>query len=477
MTFILKNLAAKWAKLKILDSLAPKSDEAPFIGPTEPFITLGATRDYGIPVRFSYAKESPHFLLVGQQGIPKETIGYALLEQQTKNKGGWVAIEAGCDPIGRNRLWGFAKAESREKDFYELNFSGNEWSHSFNPLIGGTAQSSVEILMVVGDAVKVEGTSALHRKSFVRAAVETVVSALHSANQRYTFEDIRLLFQSKPLLRHLESLVPSGAVRDALTVFIKAQGKTLNVDFKDFRHRIQMLSQGINPGIFNTYTPDISLFDILANDKMLAIQLDWASSPEVAKLLGQMVMCGLAQAGEQLLSTDRSETLVCPLVFANCIENYETEAVYTLFKQAEPAKIWLMPVICGLSFNGNISARLEQTLAQNTGTKIFFKLGGPDEAKSAAEFIENNGVADGRRVIPDEVLNLGMREAIVASGSSRYHIAPALASDELRKNEVSDYPYRFNHLSKLKLIANEEGPSDSHVEFRGQEWLSKLGEA
>lgn len=476
-------LGAAWFAHRKAASLLDRSDtdsREGFIVPSDATLgehmghnglRFGYTRDNALPVDIPNSFLVRHSALIGQSGVGKTTLGLYLLWQQAIRGGGWIFIDAKLDAETRNQLAYMMALLGQSDNFYVLNVDDPENSNTYNPILAGDPDEvSSRLLNLLPSAENNPGAD-YYRQS-ANHALTVLVGALKAAKHRYHFADLAIMLQSAKAMEQVERMVPPGPERMNVQVFLDQfrkrdkHGVSIDVDrikqvLGGMSGRIAQFAQGKFGRVFNTYTPEIDLTDIVLNGKFLYVMLPTMGKDAAALNLGKMILSDLRTAVHNVQGVKKYLRPSPPfLVFADEMGSYVMPGIARLFEQARSAQICMLPAFQSFANLSVVSPDFADMIVQNTWNKIFFKFASKDSPEVAAEIIgktkryayslsrsENEGASaqalratpqasssqsggmseswrqtEEYRITPDQLKSIGMGEAFVMSGSRIFHI-------------------------------------------------------
>lgn len=461
-------------------SLVNRDATEDFILPSDPLfartigeggLRIGYTRDNEMPLDIANDDLVRHFAIIGQSGVGKTTLGEYLLWQQAIRGGGWLMIDAKLDEGTRNKLAYMASILGAEDSFYVLNVADPSKSNTYNPVLrGGPDEVASRLLNLIPSAENNPGAD--HYRQSAMHALTVIIGALQAAKKRYHFGDLAVLLQSGPALLDLKRLVPPGFAQNALNLFLEKferptkDGIILDTDkIKDtlggMAGRIALFAQGKFGQVFNTYTPEIDLTDILLNNKFLYVMLPTMAQDTAALNLGKMVLSDLRSAVANIQALKENLRPWPPFtILADEMGSYVMQGIARLFEQARSANICMMPAFQSFANLAAISPEFEDIIIQNTWNKAFFKFGSKDSPEKAADIVgtyrkfsrslsasqsqgvstqaanmgpqgsssDSGGIGESwreveeYRISPNQLRSLGKGEAVIVSGPRMFHI-------------------------------------------------------
>ena len=440
-------------------------------------IRFGYTKDNAVPLDIANGFLQRHTAIIGQSGVGKTTLGEYLLWQQACRGGGFIFIDAKLDAATRDKLDYMMKLLGREDEFYVLNVDQPENSHSYNPILRGDADEvASRLLNLLPSAENSPGADFFRQQA--NYALTVITGALKSANRLYNFSDLAILMQSDRALESLLRLPIAPEARMTLEVFLNQfrkkdkNGTAIDIDkvkttLGGMAGRIAQFAQGKFGQVFNTYTPEIDLTDIVKNNKCLYVMLPTMGKDQAALNLGKMILSDLRTAVYNIQGLHPDDRPNPPfMVFADEMGSYVMAGIARLFEQARSAGICMIPAFQTFANLRAISPDFEDIIIGNTWNKVFFKFASKDSPETAAEIIgktkkyvkslsmsasegssaqslratpagsaSNSGSVgeswredEVYRVEPDHLKSMGMGEAVVISGARVFHIRTPMLS-------------------------------------------------
>lgn len=456
-------------------------------------LRFGFTKDNAFPLDIENGNLQRHTAIIGQSGVGKTTLGMYLLWQQAVRGGGWLFIDAKLDADTRDQLAFMMSLIGRADDFYVLNVDQPFNSNTYNPILKGDADEIASRLLNLIPSSENNPGSDYYRQS-ANHALTVLTGALKAAKYRYHFADLAIMLQSARAIGELERICPPGPEKMNLQVFLdqfrKKSKEGVQIDVSRIKEvlggmsgRIAQFAQGKFGQVFNTYTPEIDLTDIVMNNKFLYVMLPTMGKDTAALNLGKLVLSDLRTAVYNVQAVSKTERPWPPfLVFADEMGSYVMPGIARLFEQARSANICMMPAFQSFANLNVVSPDFADIIIQNTWNKVFFKFGSKDSPEMAAEIIgkskryiesmtasesqsssgqttrtnptgsDSEGGNLGRswresedfRVTPDQLKSMGMGECVAISGPRMFHLrTPMLNFPKVPKYKAIRHPVKM----------------------------------
>ncbi|MCC5611593.1 type IV secretion system DNA-binding domain-containing protein, partial [Nostoc sp. CHAB 5834] len=378
--------------------ILPSDENFGLFMPSKKGLRIGYTQDNAQPLDIEDNFLQRHTAIIGQSGVGKTTLGEFLLWQQASRGGGFIFIDAKLDADTRDKLALMMKLLGRADDFYVLNVDEPHNSHTYNPILRGDSDEvASRLLNLLPSAENSPGADFYRQQAMY--ALTVLTGALKAAKRRYHFSDLSILLQSDRALESMLRLPITPQARMPLEVFLNQfrkkdkTGSVLDVDkikntLGGMSGRIAQFAQGKFGQVFNTYTPEIDLTDIVMGNKCLYVMLPTMGKDQAALNLGKMILSDLRTAVYNVQGTKKALRPNPPfLVFADEMGSYVMQGIARLFEQARSAGICMIPAFQTFANLRAISPDFEDIIIGNTWNKIFFKFASKDSPETAAEII------------------------------------------------------------------------------------------
>ncbi|GAB6035396.1 type IV secretory system conjugative DNA transfer family protein [Galenea microaerophila] len=465
-------------------------------------LIAGYTKDKQKPVVIPYQFLNRHMALIGASGVGKTNLGMVFIHQQIVKGGGAIFIDAKLDVDTRDALGYMMKSIGREDDLYILNLDDPQHSNTYNPLLEGDADDKASRVMNIAPSAE-NNPGADHYRQTANHALTVLFGAMNAINTRCDFNDLTILLQSSKAIEDLLRRLPPSPERMALDVFLDKYRVKKKVDDKwvhevdttklkdalgGMAGRIAQFAQGKFGQIFNTYTPEIDLTDIIKNNKVLYVMLPTMSKDVAALNAAKMILSDLRAAVyniQQLPKQERPNPKF--LIFADEFGSYIIpSSASRLFEQARSANIILMPGFQSLGNLSEASPEFADILMQNNWCKAYFKFGSKKSAQEVSESfgkgktfvyshsqnesnaestvalkpnpqfnaVDGDGMGESWReqeaekISLDKLMGLGFGECILTIGPRMYHIqvpeikTPITEVKGKEREKYVFYPYK-----------------------------------
>ena len=366
-------------------------------------LLFGYTADEGKPVYISYDFLMRHVWILGQSGVGKTVLGTNLMFQQIVKGGGLLFIDGKMNGDDLQTMYQICKWAGREQDLLVINPGKPELSNSYNPILYGDADEVASRLLSLIPSSEDSPGADFYRQS-TKQAITTLIAALQETGLAYNFMDLSILLLNGKALLYVESLLVRDKTDSPITnqyrLFLDRYKTvsnkgvtTIDVDrLKDIlggmAGRLYDFGTGTFGEVLNTYTPDVNLFEAIRANKVIYVMLPTMGKNEQAQNFGKMVIGDLRTALSWVQALPEAQRPNPPfMVFADEAGSYVSQSWPRMFEQARSARIWLMPATQTQANFEAISKELEQMIIGNTWTKVFFKIGTPESAETAANII------------------------------------------------------------------------------------------
>lgn len=435
-------------------------------------IRLGYTLDTGTPLDLPNDIQARHMEIVGMTGVGKTVLGEWMLWQQMCRGGGFLFIDAKLDRGTRDKMAYLAKLCGREDDFMVINVAEPHNSHTYNPIIDGEPpEVASRLVSLIPDTSNNPGAD--HYRQQANMALTTVVAALKASKRLYHFGDLSVLLQSPKAIEELLRLPPPGSAEarnlnvfvDAFRSFNKDTGVSFDMrkikdTFGGIAGRVGQFASGNYGKVFNTYAPDINLYEAIRQNKLIYVMLPTMAQSVAATALAKLVVSDLRSACAKLQDLDEHLRPRPPfMLFADEFSSYVEPSVAEMLQQARSAGLFVILAVQAIANLRTVGEDFAEKVAQNCLSKVFFKFASED-AENASNIIgssikyteslssggsegesspfvqlgpqiqESDSVSlsaqyretDTYRVSPDQLRSLNRGECIIYSNSRVFHI-------------------------------------------------------
>lgn len=359
-------------------------------------LLIGYTTDKGIPIGLYHDIMTRHISIVGQSGTGKSVFNRAFLFQHALTGGGLMHIDGKNDDGDFLAFYSLMCSIGRKDDVLVIDFDNPEMSNTYNPILyGDSDEVATRIVSLIPFSENSPGSD--HYRSEATIALTTFVAALQKAGLAYSMIDLALLLMSDKALIELDEKLTeideyaeeTINYKTLLSKFIR-KGKidtiALKAMFGGVGGRIFMLGTGKFGQVTNSYNPDVKLFDVITQNKILWVKLPTLGKTEAANAFGKILVSDLRTAVSWVLKLPDHKK-PSPLFLASMDEagSYVNDNWGRLFEQARSARIVMMPAVQTNANYKKVSDELLSIVEGNTWNKIYFKVGDIDTAKRVVE--------------------------------------------------------------------------------------------
>lgn len=394
-----------------------ESDKAPRKGDGEfpdmrDGVTLGYCVNSGERVTIPWDDWMRHAGIHGASGVGKTVLGEWIMAQQIRAGGGLLWVNGKLDPDGLTFLRNACAMAGREDDLLVINPGDPDLSHTYNPVYYGDPDECADRIMGLLPSTESNAGADFYRQN-AKQALTTLISAVQKTGKPYNFLDLTMLLMNGTLMTALITSLDVAASNSygakkeeiaqaghELSIFLdqymqtnKDGVKTLDMKrikevFGGIAGRLHTFGTGNFGKITSSYDPDINLFEAVRNNKIVYAMLPTMGKNEAAKNFGKIIIGDYRTVVSWIQDLPENERPWPPfLSFFDEAGSYITPAFSTMFEQARSARMVLCPAVQTLANYDAISVELREMIIGNCWTKVFFKIGTPDSAESAATMI------------------------------------------------------------------------------------------
>ncbi|HIH2749853.1 TPA: hypothetical protein ACYLN4_005650 [Burkholderia lata] len=381
---------------------------------------------------------------------------YALLDQivaQQVARGGAVLIfdsELHAE-IGSHlqvSLQRFASDLGRGSDVRAVDPLMPRLSHTYNMFFDSSADAAVEKALSLIPSTENNPGAEYYRQQ-AGGAIKVIAAALNQAGIAYTPVDLAMFLMQEDAIEALRDEArekypdskETAALENWLDAF-QSKGKSpryLKQICGGMSGRLYMIGQGRLGRVFNTYRPEVTMRDVLDNQRLAIFQLPTGGKFDLSTLLRKMVLIDFRRA---VLEKGRPGETVPPLVIFNGKDMLGAEVAGVLedLRMGGVAAWIAAPSV----------ADADERILAKTWTKFVFNLAGSQEHQHLLPFADEG-------FTPSQFDSLRERECVLLNPTDTDWVVsvPAIERDGLRRHEF------FGHVDAGEddLTGQEEGAS------------------
>ncbi len=402
-------LSEPWRKQHILSStLKIRSDVSPMDFDHEENMKgmlLGYTCDGGKPVVVPDELLTRHIFIGGQSGVGKTVAASLLMYQQIQRGGGLLFIDGKVDQDNINQLYHYCCFAGRPQDLFVINPDDPNNSNTYNPVLYGDADEKADGLLQLIPSTESNAGADFYKQE-AKQALTTLIRALQTARKAYNMIDLTVLLMNSNALLELEKDLKSRAPNsDALSEYAlfldkfrvppSNQNPLGGIDMKKLKDvfggiggRLYSFGTGKFGQVMNTYTPDVTLFDAIMNNKIVYFALPTMGKDTTARNFGKLIIADLRTAISWIQKLPQDERPDPPfLAFCDEAGSYVNESWSRIPEQARSARVFFVPATQTAANFKAISDELFEMVIGNAWVKMFFKIGTQASALEYAELI------------------------------------------------------------------------------------------
>jgi len=381
----------------------------------------------GNPLFVSDSELNRHMVIVGQSGSGKTVCIENILWQQIRRGGGAIFIDGKLDDDTYMRMKKMMHAAGRMDDFLVLNPDNPEISHTYNPMMAGDTESKVSRIMATYGEIK--GGASEHFAAMNATGLTVVINALHRLDMGFNFKDLSVIMSSPQAFLELFKLLPEDCPEkvDLATYLEQMTTTTLTgqkeINLKKFKEnlggiaaRLTTLAQGAVGEIFNSYAPEIDIYECITRQKVVYVMLpSMEKSQTTAKYIAQFMISDIQSAIARVQKLPAHEKPRIPyLLLFDEFGAYATPASSVIWEQARSAGICACAAFQTFSSLQNLGRDFMNKIMGNSMIKIFYALRDSDS--------------------PDLAANIMGYKEVIESTSSHETIEKETASEKIKKD-------------------------------------------
>lgn len=371
-----------------------------------------------------------HGVILATTGGGKSVLMKGMIEQIMILGGGGLFIDGKGTAEFAKEIYGIAAAYGREDDFYHINFLDMDNTHTVNPLLSGSAIAIFEILssLLKGE----ENEWKAKQKEFMKCILKLLVWKRDYENLKLDFgilaeyltlaklvEEALIYRKYAKKYGDIEDFIQfvSGSIALPYDKFLSdtseefathVRKEATNVDLQGvydasmsaqaWRDPVTNLKSNYGK-VFNTQTPDISMWEAVQRNKIIFVTLPTMASDDTPKELGKLILGLIKGVADEKArkAKDPDIPFVCML---DEVGSYIVEGFGRLMSKSRALgiSVWLIFQsfaqldIVGKMLSGQSSER--QEAMGMIGTHIIMKCTDPEATKFYQDFAPKRTVME-----------------------------------------------------------------------------------
>lgn len=340
-----------------------------------------------------------HTMLMARSGSGKTEFLKSMYYQQALRGGGKMIMDGKLDYDFLDALYSLSRACYRESDFRVINIENAEISHTYNPLLRGSALS---VASRIGATIETgENASAKHFKTMGTNLLASIIGCIQAQKKAFNFLDLFILMTNPSAMDWLSKNTPPGEARDFFHIQLSsyrnpaAKGGGVNIDLNRLlvqvggvAGQLYQYSMGDMGKVMGDYSPQVDLLDCIDQGLLLYVMIPRLEISESAQAFARMFFSDLGSSIGVIYKRPKEELPFIPYeVDMDEFGSYAPATAGLLFEVARGARIAMSPAF---QTKANLELNGEDFVTQivgNTENKIMMQLGDPETQEFAAEII------------------------------------------------------------------------------------------
>ena len=325
-----------------------------------------------------------HTQIIGttNAGKTESVIGPWAIQDIFQGKG-FIIIDGKADKDLLNKLWAYVVKSGRQKDFRLISLSHLEYSHQFNPLIGGTAE---EITERVFNSFEFENP---HYRSLQFEVMGQVMRIFEDAKVTPTFQRLHLVI-SKPLaLEKLGDKCKSENLKSWIQYYKGLSATERETRTSGLLAAISHFSFGKTAAIFNSGEQALTIDEALEKNLIVYFQLPVLLSPFLGKATGKLVLQSLQSAvANRHRSLEKNNQFFS--VFLDDFSEYLYPGFVSVLNKSRSANVGIVFAHQALGDITALGDSIANSIMTNSNIKVFMRGNDPDSAEYFSKVIGTN---------------------------------------------------------------------------------------
>ena len=374
LLFISSYAIFKIAKFKFEQRKQRKEKEDAILGKTSDSVFLGTTAE-GEDVNLKPRQRGMHGGVIGttNAGKTESTILPVAIQDMEQGRG-YILIDGKADSPLLDKQYAYAVKFGRAKDFKLFSLSNIAESHSFNPLIGGTAE---EISERVFNSFEFENP---HFRSIQYEVFSQVMRVFEAKGEIPTFLKIYQAISNPNLLVNLARNLEDQSLKHWTETFANLQPQDRSQRVSGLIAALSHFAFGKAACLFNTEQSGINLDEALEKNQIIYFQLPVLLSPFLGKASGKLILQCLQSA---IANRHRSKTKEKRFfsLFLDDFSEYLYPGFVSILNKSRSANVGVLFAHQALGELKVLGDAVANSILTNTNIKIFMRGNDPDSAE------------------------------------------------------------------------------------------------
>jgi len=326
-------------------------------------------------------QRSMHTQIVGTTNAGKtESVILPWAIQDIHAGKGLLLIDGKADNTLLDKLWSYTVLAKRESDFRLVSFSHIEKSHSFNPLVGGSAE---EITERVFNSFEFENP---YYRSLQYEVMGQVMRIFELSKITPTFQKLHTAI-SRPLeLEKMVSTTEDLELKTWVEVYKNLSNSERDTRTSGLLAAISHFSYGKTATIFNADEHSFTIDEALNKNLIVYFQLPVLLSPFLGKATGKLVLQSL-QAGVANRHRSFSDEKNFFSVFLDDFSEYLYPGFTSILNKSRSANVGIVFAHQALGDITALGDSVANTIMTNSNLKIFMRGNDPTSAEYFSKLI------------------------------------------------------------------------------------------
>ena len=363
------------SKRKILEQM-----EKAILGPERGAVYCGLAEDKS-EVFIKTKQRAMHTQVIGTTNAGKtESVILPWAIQDIQQGRGLILIDGKADNSLLEKIWGYTVKAGREKDFKLFSLSHLESSHSFNPLLGGTAE---EITERVFNAFEFENP---YYRSLQYEVMGQILRILEANGVTPTFQRINQMIVDLPALQHQVDQVDDVSLRHWFERYKLLSNSERDMRTSGLLSTIGQFANGKTACLFNADQTSINLDEVLSKGQIVYFQLPVLLSPFLGKATGKLILQSLQAAiANRHRGRDKQKRFFS--VFLDDFAEYLYPGFVSILNKSRSANVGIVFAHQALGDIKTLGEPIANTILTNSNLKVFMRGNDPESAEYFSKVI------------------------------------------------------------------------------------------
>ncbi|GIL16313.1 MAG: hypothetical protein BroJett040_00640 [Oligoflexia bacterium] len=287
---------------------------------------------------------------------------------------GLILVDGKSDKTLLNKLYAYAVASNRQKDFRVFSLSDYGISQTFNPLIQGTVD---EVAEKVIHSFQIENE---YYRTLQFDVFRNVLAIFRESKEYPTFLKIRQAISDPAKLQVLAEKTRNPLLIEWATEFLNTNKETRKEQISGLLSNLGYFTSGEVGPLFNVKCPSMSISQVMNESLIAFFQLPVLKSPMLGKAVAKMVLQDI-QSSVSIRHASGKEDHPFVGVYLDDFTEYLTKSFVSVLNKSRSANVGVTFAHQAIGDLEGLGQEVKNQIQTNTNLKVFMRTNEPESAE------------------------------------------------------------------------------------------------